>query len=252
MPQRRARAGARDRPVDLRAAARQVTPSRARRARARDRRLPALPAAGRVARGGRARQAGVVRRSGLLGQAGARLRRPGRERRRARAGAGRARRQPDRAGVHRRPLRRLAVRGAVAGGLREPAGVGRDRRWPAADATAGSRLPSAARHRPTSRLRSSATPACRTVARELELLADARVIVCLGAFAWDAALRTLGPVRAAAAVRARRRGERRRLHAARLLPRQSAEHVHRQADRADARRDLRAGGRGRAWDIRDV
>jgi len=32
-------------------------------------------------------------------------------------------------------------------------------------------------------------------ARELELLANARVIVCLGAFAWDAALRTLGPVR---------------------------------------------------------
>ncbi len=32
-------------------------------------------------------------------------------------------------------------------------------------------------------------------ARELALLSRARVIVCLGAFAWDAALRTLGPVR---------------------------------------------------------
>jgi uracil-DNA glycosylase family 4 len=32
-------------------------------------------------------------------------------------------------------------------------------------------------------------------ARELQLLAEARVIVCLGAFAWDAALRTLGSPR---------------------------------------------------------
>jgi uracil-DNA glycosylase len=32
-------------------------------------------------------------------------------------------------------------------------------------------------------------------ARELSLLQRVRVIVCLGAFAWDAALRTLGPVR---------------------------------------------------------
>jgi uracil-DNA glycosylase len=31
--------------------------------------------------------------------------------------------------------------------------------------------------------------------RELELLQDARVIVCLGGFAWDSALRVLGPVR---------------------------------------------------------
>jgi uracil-DNA glycosylase family 4 len=31
--------------------------------------------------------------------------------------------------------------------------------------------------------------------RELELLPDARVVVCLGAFGWDAALRLLGPVR---------------------------------------------------------
>jgi uracil-DNA glycosylase len=31
--------------------------------------------------------------------------------------------------------------------------------------------------------------------RELELLARARVIVCLGGFAWDCALRVLGPVR---------------------------------------------------------
>jgi uracil-DNA glycosylase family 4 len=31
--------------------------------------------------------------------------------------------------------------------------------------------------------------------RELELMRGVRVIVCLGAFAWDAALRTLGPVR---------------------------------------------------------
>ena len=52
--------------------------------------------------------------------------------------------------------------------------------------------------------------ACRSPLRELELLADVRVIVCLGAFAWDAALRLLaarGVARpaAAAALRPRRR-----------------------------------------------
>ncbi len=90
--------------------------------------MPALPAAGRVARGGRAGQARVVRRRGVLGQAAAGIRRPRRRRARDRARAGRARRQPDRSDLHRRPLGRLAVRVAVADRVRQPADLGGARR----------------------------------------------------------------------------------------------------------------------------
>jgi uracil-DNA glycosylase family 4 len=45
-------------------------------------------------------------------------------------------------------------------------------------------------NRPTPAERDTCLP---FFARELSLLARARVIVCLGGFAWDAALRTLGP-----------------------------------------------------------
>jgi uracil-DNA glycosylase family 4 len=47
-------------------------------------------------------------------------------------------------------------------------------------------------NKPTPEERDRCLPYAR---EELELLGDARVIVCLGAFAWDAALRILGPVR---------------------------------------------------------
>ena len=81
--------------------------------------------------------------------------------------------------------------------------------------------------------------------RELQLLESGRVIVCLGAFAWDAALRILGARRAradpaAAALRPRRRGGEWRRHVARLLSSQPAEHVHRPADRGHAGHHLRA------------
>ena len=80
-------------------------------------------------------------------------------------------------------------------------------------------------------------------ARELELLGDVRVLLCLGAFAWDAALRLLvvsGALeqslrpkpRFGHGVEAPAGG----LHAARLLSPEPAEHVHGQADRADDRR----------------
>ena len=86
--------------------------------------------------------------------------------------------------------------------------------------------------------------------RELALLRHARVIVCLGGFAWDAALRVMrlrgGAVpRPASALRPRRRGAGRRADADRLLSPQPAEHVHRQADRADDRRRARAGAGAR-------
>jgi uracil-DNA glycosylase family 4 len=47
-------------------------------------------------------------------------------------------------------------------------------------------------NRPTPAERDNCLPWLR---RELSLLPRVRVIVCLGAFAWDAALRVLGPVR---------------------------------------------------------
>ena len=96
-------------------------------------------------------------------------------------------------------------------------------------------------NKPTPAERDSCLP---YLARELALLERCRTIVALGAFAWDGALRALRElgVRAApaeAALRPRRRGEDRRLDAARLLPPEPAEHLHRPAHRADARRDLR-------------
>ena len=75
---------------------------------------------------------------------------------------------------------------------------------------------------------------------------EVRVIVALGAFAWRAALQMIrsagGTVAdAGTAVRARCDGDARRRDADRLLPPQPAEHVHRQAHPADARRHLPAG-----------
>ena len=98
---------------------------------------------------------------------------------------------------------------------------------------------------PTSR-RSSAAPRRRTGpttdrarhlpalprARAARCCAEARVLVALGSFAWDGALlraarqRRPGPA-PEAALRPRRGGRGRPLHAARLLPPEPAEHVHR-------------------------
>ena len=93
----------------------------------------------------------------------------------------------------------------------------------------------------------SATTACRTWSASWGCSTGLRVIVALGAFAWDGALRALRALghrdaAAAAALRPRRRGRGRAAdRLARLLPPEPAEHVHRQADRADARRGVRAG-----------
>src|SRR3954471_20597242 len=86
---------------------------RPRRSRPPDLGLPCLPAAGRLAGGGGPDQAGRVRRLDVLGTAGARLRSGGRADADRRARAGRARREPYRADVHRRPFRGRAVPGAV-------------------------------------------------------------------------------------------------------------------------------------------
>ena len=78
-----------------------------------------------------------LRRSGVLGPPDPRVRRSQAARRRARARPGRPRRQPHRADLHRRPLRRLAVRGALAGRTRQPADVGLARRRPGAERLLG-------------------------------------------------------------------------------------------------------------------
>jgi hypothetical protein len=73
----------------------------------------------------RARSAPRTAPSNLLGAADRRLRRPRRARRDPRARPGRPRRQPHRPRLHRRPLRRLPVRGALARRSRQPAVVAR-------------------------------------------------------------------------------------------------------------------------------
>jgi hypothetical protein len=86
-----------------------------------DRRLPALPAAGLLARAGGARAPRGVRAGGVLGASRAGLRRPGRAPAAVGARAGGPWRQSHRADVHRRPLGRLPLRGAVALRAGEPA-----------------------------------------------------------------------------------------------------------------------------------
>ena len=77
--------------------------------------------------------------------------------------------------------------------------------------------------------------------REIAALRELRVIVALGSFAWDGALRALAASAGHRCGRSPSSGTARRPDggtalAARLLPPESAEHVHRQADGADARR----------------
>ena len=98
-------------------------------------------------------------------------------------------------------------------------------------------------NRPTPTERDNCLP---YLVEELRLLERASVVVALGSFAWDGALRALRALgqrdpASQAALRPRRRGGRRRLHADRLLPPVAAEHLHRQADRGDARRGVRSG-----------
>ena len=144
-----------------------------------------------MARTRRRGEAGRVSRRDVLGAPGARLRRSvgaGADRR---AGAGGARGQPHRPGVHRRPFGRLALRLAASTRLREPSR--RRCRW-----TTGSSCTTrtwqpqcGARRRTTSPRPRSAIGACRTSQRELALLDRVRVVVVLGGFAYEALARVL-------------------------------------------------------------
>ena len=206
---------------------------RARRARGRDHRVPRVPAAGRVARARGAGEARVVPRLGLLGPPDPGLRRPGRAGADPRPGARRARGEPHRPRLHRRPLGRLPVRRAAPQRLREPA----DLRAPRRRARAARLLD----HR-RGALRAARQQAAAGGARALLGVAGARAradrlaargrlprrVRVGGGAAHARAARRAGPA-AAPEVRARRRA----WAAARLLPPQPAEHVHRGADPGD-------------------
>ena len=94
--------------------------------------LPGVPPPGRLARGGRADEAALVRRRALLGQAGARLGRRAGVAAGRRTGPGGAGRQPHRPDLHRGPLRRLDLRRAAPGRSRHPAAQRARRRRAAA------------------------------------------------------------------------------------------------------------------------
>ncbi len=90
--------------------------------------LPSLPPPGRLARGAGRRPAATLPGRGLLGSSGVWLRGPGSLDRDSRPGAGSPRRQPHRADVHRRPLRRLALCRPAPRRLRQPGRVAAPRR----------------------------------------------------------------------------------------------------------------------------
>ena len=130
-------------------------------------------------------------RRGVLGPAGAGIRRsPGGDRGR-RAGAGRERGEPDGPGVHRRPLRRLALRRACTGPgsrtSRPPSTATTACGCTGAYVTAVNRCPPPA-NRPTPAERDNCLP---YLERELVLLRRARVLVALGSYGWDGSLRAL-------------------------------------------------------------
>src|SRR5690348_1520809 len=96
-------------------------------------RVSAVPAAGRVARAGGARAAGVVRGRALLGAPGAGLRRPAGDDRAARLGTRCTRRKSHGTHIHGRSLRRLPVRGARARRSGQPGSFALARRWAEAE-----------------------------------------------------------------------------------------------------------------------
>ena len=134
------------------------------------------------------RQAGLLRRPAVLGPARARVRRPRAADPRGRARAGGQRHQPHRADVHRGPQRRLDLRRAAPGRLREPAhrvssgdGLAPHRR-----ADRGGRAVCAAGQQAHA---AGARDLRHWLDRDLALAAPTlRSMLALGSIGWDAAL----------------------------------------------------------------
>ena len=200
------------------------------------RRSPAAGAARGWSSGARrsrpTRRSATAARATGAGRSG--VRRPRRADRRGRAGPGGERREPHRPGVHRRPLGRLAVRARLhrAGLANQPTSVSADDglRLRGAWVTAVNRCPPPG-NRPTPAERDNCLPYLQ---RELALLERARVLVALGSYAWDGSLRALRRCgaelprpRPRFGHGAEARSSRRPARAARLLPPQPAEHLHR-------------------------
>ncbi len=101
-------------------------------------------------------------------------------------------------------------------------------------------------NKPTPDERSACLP---YLVREMRLLSEVRVLVALGAFAWDGATRAIGDFGlrrfTQAGLHSPGGGADRAVHASWLLPSEPAEHVHRPSDTGHARRGLRPGGRAR-------
>ena len=166
---------------------------RSHRSRAGDRGLPGLPAAGGLAGAGGGREAGRLRRRGLLGPAGARLRRPGRLGRSSSA-------------WRRRPTAATAPGGcspatARATGCSGPCGAPA---WPTsrrARAATTACVLHGRLHRRRRAVRAAGQQAHARRARPLPAVpraragaarATLRVVVCLGAFAYEVVAPLLG------------------------------------------------------------
>ena len=174
--------------------------------------VPRVPAAGRVARRGRGRQAQVVRRPAVLGSADSGLGLGAAADGHRRVGARRARRQPHRPRVHRRPVGRLSVRGAASRRTGQPSGVRRRRGWVGAQRHSGGRggaLCAARQCADTGRTRDVRTVAGRRVAADrFRRAGDRRARrVRVAGCAADDPVRWRRGRNARAAVRARRDGD---------------------------------------------
>ena len=203
--------------------------------------MPQVSAARRVPAKGGAREAPRLSRLGILGQARAGIRRSAREAADSGPRAGRAWRQPHRPNVHRRPLRRFSLQGAVRGGFRESADFDAPRRRACSSRTLTFRRPRALR---AAREQAAAFRSWRTAApiskRNSKFCARARfsrsaASPCASTLAL---LKERGEIKSVAAFPFRHGASydaRRRLAAAvRVLPSEPAKYVYRQADRSDA------------------
>jgi hypothetical protein len=221
----------------------------------RHRRLSPMSSPRRPSRGGRGRAAASLSRPVLLGTTAARIRRPALAAPAGGPGAGRPRRQPYGPDVHGGSERRLALRRASPRGVRQSAHVGSARRWsqPPRGVHHGRDPLRAARQQADAgrdHLLRAVPPAGTSPPATRPRRRRARSHRMAGVP--QGAARARGAAAAAGApIRARRPREvRGRDHADRFVSSQPAEHLHGEADAADAARDLpdgatSAGRRGR-------